>query len=189
MCAAQTEYRLIFSASITADTANTLKSRIVTIISQADFARLTIVFSSEGGFTEPALALFNFFNALPVRVHFHAAGHVGSSAAPAFLAGRTRSCEPFARFFFHEYDWTFVGGQTLRRIDEAAKRLRSDIDLARKIIQSRTQATTDILNALDGTAGPAILTPEQAKALGFVQEVKDLGHTTADGLPITVWTT
>jgi len=46
---------------------------------------------------------------------------------PLFAAGSKRTCSPLARFFFHEYHWTFDGEQTLKRIEEAVEQLNSDI--------------------------------------------------------------
>jgi ATP-dependent protease ClpP protease subunit len=183
----KTEFRLIYASGVDLNTANALRGRIATILERPDFGELTIIFSSEGGSTDQSLALFNLIARLPVPVHMHAAGHVGSASIPPFLAGSRRTSSPFSRFFFHEYDWGFTERQTLKRMDEAVKRLRSDIDIARQIIQSRTNAGADLLDALDGSAAPAILTPDQAKALGFVNEVCELGKTRPDGMPVAMW--
>ena len=188
MAAVKTEYRFTFGAGIQIDTAIHIKARVATILEQADFGSLVIQFSSEGGSTDQSLALHNFIASLPVPVHMHAMGHVGSAAIPVFLAGAKRTCALLSRFFFHEYDWTFAGTQTLRRIDEASKRLRDDIYTARKIIESRTNAGDDILNALDGTSSPVILDPHKAKELGFVDDVLELGDKGANGMNIAVWT-
>jgi ATP-dependent protease ClpP protease subunit len=184
----KTEYRLSFASNIYLDQANHLKARIATILERADFGALTILFSSEGGNTDQSLALFNFLSSMPISFRMHAVGHVGSASVPVFLAAPTRSCAPLARFFFHEYDWGFDGRQTLRRINEAVQRLNNDIQMAREIIKTRTKAGADILQALDGTASPKVLLPEEAKRLGFIDEVCDLGKTGPDGMPVAVWT-
>jgi ATP-dependent protease ClpP protease subunit len=186
--ALKVEYRLTFASDITLDTANSLRSRIAQILERSDFGALTILFSSEGGSCDQSLALYNYISALPVRVQMHAMGHVGSASIPIFLASRKRTCARHARFFFHEYDWTFEGRQTLRRIHEAVQRLSNDIELAREIIKTSTKAGTDIFNALDGTASPKIMLPEEAKLLGFVNDVCDLRGDTSDGMPFVVWT-
>ena len=186
--ALKVEYRLTFASDITLDTANSLRSRIAQILERSDFGALTILFSSEGGSCDQSLALYNYISALPVRVQMHAMGHVGSASIPIFLASRKRTCARHARFFFHEYDWTFEGRQTLRRIHEAVQRLSNDIELAREIIKTSTKAGTDIFNALDGTASPKIMLPEEAKLLGFVNDICDLRGDTSDGMPFVVWT-
>jgi hypothetical protein len=56
----QTEYRIVFPDSVTIDTANILRSRIVGALSQQDFGSLTILFSSEGGSTDQSMSLYNF---------------------------------------------------------------------------------------------------------------------------------
>ena len=81
------EYRIAFGININHDSANTLRARIVGALSQANFGSLTILFSSEGGSTDHSLSLFNYISQLPVPVHTHGMGHIGSSAVPVFLAG------------------------------------------------------------------------------------------------------
>jgi ATP-dependent protease ClpP protease subunit len=178
------EYRLTSAVYLNPETANTLLSRIVWILDRPDFGSLTVLFSGEGGSTDQSIALFTFLRSLPVRIHMHGVGHIGSAAVPVFLAGHTRSCAPLARFFFHEYDWTFAGPQTLHRIREASERLRNDIEAARQIVKAHTNAGDDILNTFDGTAAPAVLTAHQAKASGFVEQVCELGETSGDGAPV-----
>jgi ATP-dependent protease ClpP protease subunit len=185
---ARVEYRLAFASPIDVDTANNLRARIAEVLERSDFGALTILFSSEGGSCDQSLALYNYISALPVRVRMHAMGHVGSASVPIFLASQQRTCARHARFFFHEYDWTFEGPQTLRRITEAVERLSNDIEIAKNIIKARTKAGPDILNALDGTAAPQVLGPEEAKALGFVNEICDLSDAGGDGMQVVVWT-
>jgi ATP-dependent protease ClpP protease subunit len=183
------EYRLAFASDISLETANNLRARIAEVLERPDFGTLTILFSSEGGATDQSLALHNYITGLPVPVHMHAGGHVGSASVPIFLAAENRSCAVHARFFFHEYDWEFEGPQTLRRINEAVQRLSDDIDWAKKIIAGRTQAGPEILNALDGVGPSKILLPDDAKLLGFVSEVRDLNNKAGRGaMPFVVWT-
>ena len=181
------EYRLGFGGEIYLAEANTLRARICSILERSDFGSLVIMFSSSGGSTDQSLALFNFISQLPVPVRMHAVGHVGSTAIPVFLAGSTRTSSPLARFFFHEYDWTFNGKQTLNRIDEAVKRLRSDIELGREIIKTRTQVSAELLQTLDGRSPSAILSPEQAKAYGLIEDVGDLSESGDGGMKVAVW--
>jgi ATP-dependent protease ClpP protease subunit len=95
------DYRLVFNGSIYEQQANALRGRIATILERTDFTSLTLVFSSEGGSTDQGLALYNFIRQLPVPIHIHAVGHVGSIAVPVYLSGHRRTCTPYARFFFH----------------------------------------------------------------------------------------
>jgi ATP-dependent protease ClpP protease subunit len=159
----QTEYRIVFPDSVTIDTANILRSRIVGALSQQDFGSLTILFSSEGGSTDQSMSLYNFIRQLPIAVHMHAVGHVGSAAFPIFLAADKRTSAKHARFFLHEYDWGFRDRQTLHRIQEATDRLKSDIALAKNIIQSRTKIPASLLAAIGGDGPPTIITPDDAK--------------------------
>jgi len=182
------EYRLSFASYINLDYVNMFKARIATVLEQPNFGELTIIFSSEGGNTDQSLACYNFLRSLPVPIHMHASGHVGSASIPIFLASDSRTSATFSRFFLHEYAWQSEGKQTLCQITEAIKRLESDINLAKEIIRTQTKAPQDILGALDGTAASKILMPEEAKALGFVNEICDLGQTGRNGLPVMMWT-
>jgi ATP-dependent protease ClpP protease subunit len=183
----KTEYRLTFGVNINIDSANNLRGRIATILERGDFGSLVILFSSERGSTDHSLEHFNFISQLPVEIHIHGMGHIGSSAVPVFLAGTRRTCSTFARFFFHQYDWGFTERQTLHRIDEAVKRLKSDIKMARQIIQSRTDVPQDVLNALEGGTAPAIIEPDQAKTLRLIHEVCELPKIGSNGMKVAVW--
>jgi ATP-dependent protease ClpP protease subunit len=187
VAAAKVHFRLNFNANIALDSANQLRSRVATILAQPTFGALTIVFSSEGGSTDQSLSLYNFLRELPVALHMHAIGHVGSASLPVFLAADIRTCTPLSRFFIHEYDWGFDSRQTLNRMAEAQKRLRSDIDLARKIAESRTSIPGSVLDALDGRAAPAVIEPTEAKSHGIVNNVCQLGKTGVDGMPVAIW--
>ena len=136
----------------------------------------SILFASEGGSTDQALSLHNFIKSLPIAIQMHAVGHVGSSAIPVFLAGHTRTCAPFSRFFFHAYDWGFEGRQMVDRIAEALQRLESDIQIAREIAQRYTRMASDQLDVLYRKAPtPTILTPSQAREVGIVSDILELG--------------
>jgi ATP-dependent protease ClpP protease subunit len=182
------EYRLVFGTNINQDTAHYLKTRVATILALQDFGRLVILFSSDGGSTDHATSLYGFFRALPVNVRFHNVGHVGSAAIPVFLAAPIRTCDPLARFFFHEYDWGFAERQTLKRIGEAVSRLNDDIKTASDILKLHTKPTQRLLKAMKGAGPSVILEPEEAKEIGMVSEIVEIGQTTPDGLPVSVWT-
>jgi ATP-dependent protease ClpP protease subunit len=188
MANGKTEYRLVFGVDIYSEAVNNLRARIADIIERDDFGALTILFSSEGGSTDNSLALYNFLTQLPVPVHMHGMGHIGSAAVPVFLAGSKRTCSPFARFFFHEYIWNLEGDHTLYEIDEATDLLKSDIDFARKIMRARAGLPNEILLTLDGKADPKIVEPAEAKTYGIVEDIFELDKTGADGLKVAVWT-
>ena len=188
MTALKTEYRLSFASGLTIETSNHLRTRIATILEQPNFGSLTLLFSSEGGSTDQSLALYNFLRLLPVPIHMHAVGHVGSAAIPLFLGAEKRTCEENARFFFHEYDWGFTERQTLQRIDEAVQRLNSDIQIARDIIRERSNIDLAILDTLDGTAKPVVVTPRKAREMGLVSDILTLPTSGPDGAPIAIWT-
>jgi len=174
MAQERAEYRIVFANPIDLNTANILRARIAEALAQPDFGALTILFSSEGGSTDQSISLYNFIRLLPMPVHMHALGHVGSAAFPLFLAAEKRTCAEDARFFLHEYDWGFEEGQTLHRMEEAIQRLKSDIEMAKKIIRARTKIPAGMLDAIGGDAAPAIITVDEAKKFGVVSEVCEL---------------
>jgi ATP-dependent protease ClpP protease subunit len=181
-------FRLVFNSSLYEAQCNNLRSRVATILERADCESLTLIFSSEGGSTDQGLSLYNFFRALPVKIHFHAVGHVGSMAVPVFLAGHRRSCSPFSRFFFHAYDWGFEGRQMSDRIAEALKRLDSDIDLSKKIAERHTRISSGRLSDLYGRSPtPTIFTPDEAKEAGIVDEIIELNPTGNPEPNVAVW--
>jgi len=182
------EYRIVYNGPIYNPMVNNLRHRIAAAIERSDFGALTILFSSEGGSTDQGLSLHNFLRTLPVPVHMHAMGHIGSIAVPVFLAGHRRTCEPICRFFFHAYDWGFEGRQMSDRIAEAQQRLDSDSELSRKIVETRSKIPHDKLDTLYGRAPtPTIILPEEAKALALVDDILDL-ETSGPDRRIAVWT-
>ena len=181
------EYRLAFGSYINVETANSLRAQICNVLARDDFGDLIIMFSSDGGDTDQSLALFNFIIKLDVPVRMHAIGHVGSAAIPVFLAADDRTAEPSARFFFHEYHWTFKGSQTLNRIGEAVKRLSSDIDAVKKIINARASVPDDLLKSVSGCAPSALIDVTEAKTFGLINDVLSLGKTGRDGMKVAVW--
>ncbi len=187
MANGKTEYRIAYGLGINADASNRLRNAVADALARPDFGSLTLLFSSGGGNTDEALGLYNFFTQLPAPVHMHATGHIGSAAVTVFLAGTKRTASPLARFFFHEYDWGFDGTQTLFRIEEAVELLKSDIEIARKIMRARTRLSEKILGALDGTTDPEILDPEEAKDSGVIEAIAELPKSAANGMAVAIW--
>jgi len=183
------KYLLAFNGGIYEKQANALRDRIGQILLQADCENLTVLFSSEGGSTDSGLALYNVIRSLPKPIHIHSVGHVGSMAIPVFLAGHKRTCSPQSRFFFHAYDWGFEGRQISDRITEAMQRLTSDIALSKQIAQRHTTIPTNQLDELyRNSPTPTIFSPEQAKAVGIVEDIIELNPTGAAQPNTVMWT-
>ena len=184
-----THYRLAFNGMLYEQQTNALRHYITIILKRADCESLTILFSSEGGSTDQGLNLYNFIKELPLPIHMHAMGHVGSMALPVFLAGHRRTCTPYARFFFHAYDWGFEGRQMYDRIFEALQRLKSDIDISRKIVEKHTTISTEKLDTLYREAPtPTIFLPTEAKQYGIIHDITELNPTGAKQENVAVWT-
>lgn len=180
------EYRLAFEGSIGLAEANALRARICEILAKPDFGSLTIMFSSSGGSAGQSLALYNFIIQLPVSVRMHAVGAVESGGVTVFLSGSTRTCSPWSKFYFHEYTWALNGAQTLGQLDDTAKRLRSDVELAKEVLSARTAAPAEILGTLDGKCPPITVSPVDAKRFGLVDDVLDLKEQGGDRTTIAV---
>lgn len=184
-----TIYRLSFNGPLHERSTNALRYRIAEIIERKDFDSLTVIFASGGGSTDQGLSLYNFLRSLPIPVHMHAVGHVGSMAVPVFLAGHRRTCTPHSRFFFHAYDWTFEGKQTRDRITEALKRLESDIPISSEIVAKHTKIPPAQLEEFYGNSPtPTILTPKEAQKVGIVEEITELNPTGSVQPNISLWT-
>lgn len=184
-----TAFRLSFNGHIYEVQANALQNRIAQILERQDYESLTILFASEGGSTDQSLSLYNFIQSLPVPIHIHAVGHVGSASIPAFVSGHKRTCTPYSRFFFHAYDWGFEGRQMRDRVTEALQRLDSDIQLARQIVEKHTKISADKLDVLYGPAPtPTIIMPNEAKDLGLVEEIIELNPEGTPQPDVAMWT-
>lgn len=184
-----TVYRLSFNGALHELSTNALRDRIAQIIEQIDFESLTIIFASEGGSTDQGISLYNFLRSLPIPIHMHAVGHVGSMAIPVFLAGHKRTCTPYSRFFFHAYDWGFEGRQMSNRITEALKRLESDIKISNEIVAKHTKIPHKQLNKFyDDTSIPTIFTPQEAQEVSIVKKITELNSTGITQPGTSLWT-
>jgi len=184
-----TLYRLSFNGLLHEQSTNALKERIAQIIEQSDFESLTIIFASEGGSTDQGISLYNFLRSLPVPIHMHAVGHVGSMAIPVFLAGHSRTCTPYSRFFFHAYDCGFEERQTIGQITEVLKRLENDIKISNEIVAKYTKIPPEQLKKLyNNSPTSAIFTPQEAQKVGIVEKITELNPMGILQPGIALWT-
>jgi ATP-dependent protease ClpP protease subunit len=184
----KSEFRLVVGDFIFQQQVAHYRNQIAQIIERPDFGELTLLLSSEGGSTDQSVAFYNFLRQLPVPVHIHATGHVGSAANIVYQAGHRRTAATFSRFFFHQYDWGFDQRQTFRGLEEAVQRLQADIGMAQSILKEHTRLTDEFLAALDGQSEPKILNPAQAVGHGVADQVLDLPKKRDDDLQVQVWT-
>jgi len=181
-------YRLVFNGPLKASPGNALRARVASILEQEDFGSLTILFSSEGGDTREGLSLYNFFRSLPHPVHMHACGHVDSMGVPVFLAGTTRTCSPFSRFYFHPFAWTFDSSQRLDGLDDVGERMLNDVLSVRKIVSERANLPAELAETLYGRGSrPAVADPEKAVEWGLVEAIEELNPKGEVQPDATVW--
>ncbi|MCY4218958.1 MAG: ATP-dependent Clp protease proteolytic subunit [Gammaproteobacteria bacterium] len=182
-----TEYRLTFSNDIYPDTVTIFKNQLCNILALNDVENLIVLFSSDGGSTDQSVALYTFIQSINFPIHMHAIGHIGSVAIPVFLSADKRTADPKARFFFHEYHWTFDGQQTLNRINESVQRLRNDIDVAQEIIREKTEVSDDVIMAIDGNRPPALLQSTEALEVGIINDILNLEKVGSNGSKVQNW--
>src|SRR5262249_54517549 len=167
-----------------------LKDRIAQVLEQKDYQSLIVLFSSTGGRSTDGLSLYNFLRSLPRPIQFHAVGSIESMAVPVFCGAHKRTCSPVTRFSFHTYSWGgFQGGQSYDQILEAAKKLKNEIDLCRKIVEDNARIPADKLVALFRPAAePTIFSAQEAKQFGLVEAVEEINPSGATQSDTVMWT-
>ncbi|HSW87630.1 MAG TPA: ATP-dependent Clp protease proteolytic subunit [Candidatus Saccharimonadales bacterium] len=102
------KHRVItFNGPINAPASNSFRLALCQLINQGA-EEITILFSSSGGSVDDGIALYTYIQSIPVKITMHAVGVVGSIAIPVFLAAPSRVASSNARFFFHDFTWTFA---------------------------------------------------------------------------------
>jgi ATP-dependent protease ClpP protease subunit len=115
MRADRTAY-ISFSAEINVSTAELLLGTIFDQIAQGATG-IYLLFSSAGGFVDPAIALYNTLKGLPVPLTIHNVGNVDSSANAVFMAGHHRYACKHSSFLFHGIKWNFAQYQAVDGAD------------------------------------------------------------------------
>lgn len=154
---------------------NALRASLCVMVNEGA-QKITILFASEGGSTDDGIALYTYLRALPVELTMHAVGMVSSIAVPIFLAAPSerRFASANARFFFHDYTWTFnattVTGPVLA---ESSILLATALDWSREIVQAETKLTDERLQDLKLFQQPVVIPPSLAAEIGLIREVAE----------------
>jgi ATP-dependent Clp protease protease subunit len=136
--------------------------------------KITILISSPGGDTPSALAAYNILRNMPVEITTFNIGNVDSAAMLLYCAGHNRYSMPGpgTRFLIHGNAMTLSAGVpfSVSILDAQIQQLKSLNQMVVQVLSSiATGKKTEIENAIQSQQ---ILTPEQAKEWGIVQDIK-----------------
>ncbi len=103
----------------------------------------------------------------------HVVGIVGSIAIPVFLAVQTRFASRHARFFFHEYGWTYTQCSAVTRstMDEHSMLLGSALNLSKEMIKARTALSDSSFDMMKLFYQPFLMDAGSAAEHGLVSAI------------------
>jgi ATP-dependent protease ClpP protease subunit len=134
--------------------------------------KITILISSNGGDPSSAFTAYNYLRGVSAEITTFNVGNVDSAAATMYCAGHNRYALPGTRFLLHG-NASVISGNTM--MDEAALQANLQIlknlnEMTASVIANTTKKKqSDVQNILHGQL---IMTPEDAKAFGLVQDIR-----------------
>jgi ATP-dependent protease ClpP protease subunit len=136
--------------------------------------KITIVISSPGGDTTAAFAAYNILKNVQAEITTFNAGNIDSAAMLIYCAGKHRYSFPDpARFLIHGNAMTLGTGVPMDYtfLDAQLHQIQSLNQMVAQVISSVTnkKKESEIETAIHGQT---ILSPEQAKEWGIVQEIR-----------------
>lgn len=163
-----------FILPVNPDTVNLLLS-VVNAQVRNGTKKITIVLSSPGGDPGSAFAAYNILRSVPAEITTFNAGAIDSAAMLIYCAGKYRFSFPNpARFLIHG---TALNPITIsvpvesRWLESQLVQLKSmDQVIAQVITANSTKKQSEVENAIHNQT---ILSPEEAKQWGIVQEIRD----------------
>jgi ATP-dependent protease ClpP protease subunit len=136
--------------------------------------RITIVLSSPGGDIPSAFAAYNIFKNVSTGITTFNAGNIDSAALLVYCAGQHRYSFPDrARFLIHGNDLTLGTGVPLdyNFLETQLQQIKSPHQMLLQVVA--TTADKDKRADLEkAVLGQTILSPDQAKERGMVQEIR-----------------
>jgi len=132
-----------------------------------------LLISSGGGQVREGITLYNFLKSLPIQLVTHNIGFVDSIANVVFLAGNKRYANPRSSFLFHGvgFDITQPTRFEEKELRERLTSLLREQALIASIIAERTNLKIEEIQRMFLEA--ATKTPEEAKKLGIIDEIKE----------------
>lgn len=128
-----------------------------------------ITISSNGGYVNDGVYLYNHIRSLPIPVTFHNIGTVASIAATVFVAADTRYCSKNSTFMIHPV--LTPAGQSTMAIETALKSALLDEQRIERILSDRTGLTEELL--LERRLKDSYFAAEQALENGLIGGIKE----------------
>ncbi len=136
--------------------------------------KITIVISSPGGDTASAFAAYNILKNVPAEITTFNAGNIDSAAMLIFCAGQHRYSFPNpARFLIHGNALTLGTGVPMdyNFLDSQLQQIRSLNQMVVQVLAANTKKKQSEIE--DAVRSQIILSPEDAKKWGLIQDIKD----------------
>ena len=134
-------------------------------------AQFTLLISSPGGNVHHGLSAYNYLKGLPVTITTHNFGSVDSMGVVVFCGGGKRLSVPQARFLLHGVSAGFQNERLEeKQLEERLKGLQNNVENIAKVIAANTNKS--LQDVKDAILERTILSPEEAKAWGLVDEIK-----------------
>jgi ATP-dependent protease ClpP protease subunit len=165
---------LVFHDTINDTTVNRFIDGTTKAVTQHNPMTLYFLFSSNGGFINPGVALYHYLKALPQETIMHNAGGIDSVANAVFLAGKRRYAAPASSFLLHGVSWTFGQGASLNypQMQEVISQLDAAERLTARIMGEHTKLTEEEVRALfrQGESKD----PEFAREKGMIHDIRPI---------------
>ena len=108
----------------------------MTLASVKKVEHIHLLFQSNGGVVSDGVALYNFFQALPLGLTVYNVGNISSIAVIAYLGAKARKTSTFATFMLHRTQ-SSISSANAERFEGAAKTLRLDDERTQAILKAR----------------------------------------------------
>lgn len=129
------------------------------------------VFQSNGGLIGDGIALYNYFRAIPMDLHFYNIGSVGSIGVIAFLGGRKRYASADATFVVHKAHSGAIPPANAERARGLADALKFEDTRIRAILERHLEISADQLDRHIVTEAP--FDANAALACGLIHEIRE----------------
>jgi len=145
---------------------------VSSIVSGEKPDELYFLISSGGGEVDAGIALYNFLNALPVKITMHNIGSIDSIANVIFMAGNRHFANPHTTFLFHGVVMNLNGPVTLAlpNVKEMMDRIEKNHDTIANIVCGKTSMKEETIKNL--FAGGETKTADFALQVGIIDEIK-----------------
>jgi len=159
-----------FFAPVIDVTINALMSAIDQKMKQG-VSQFILLISSPGGNVHHGLSAYNYLKGLPITITTHNFGSVDSMGVVVFCGGSKRLSVPQARFLLHGVSAGFQNERLEeKQLEERLKGLQNNVENIAKVIAANTSKS--IQDVRDAILERTILSPEEAKAWGLVDEIR-----------------